>query len=86
MNLTCDPSRALLIDDKKSNLDAWAGRGGIGYLYTTDSTFRRDVAGGIDHLVGSQSSMGALAVQRAAEACRTRASAERKADADTDRS
>jgi hypothetical protein len=52
MNLTCGPSRALLIDNKKSNLDAWAGRGGVGYLYTTDSTFRQDVAGGIDNLIG----------------------------------
>jgi phosphoglycolate phosphatase-like HAD superfamily hydrolase len=52
MNLDCDPSHALLIDNKKANLDAWARHGGIGYLYTTDSTFRRDVAGGIDHLVG----------------------------------
>jgi hypothetical protein len=52
MNFDCDPSRALLIDDKKSNLDAWAGRGGSGYLYTTDSKFRRDVAGGIDGLIG----------------------------------
>jgi FMN phosphatase YigB (HAD superfamily) len=51
MNLCCDPSRALLIDDKQSNLDGWARRGGVGYLYTTDSTFRQDVAGGIDDLV-----------------------------------
>jgi hypothetical protein len=52
MNVDCDPSRALLIDNKRSNLDAWAGRGGIGYLYTTDSAFREDVAAGIDHLPG----------------------------------
>jgi hypothetical protein len=52
MNLECDPSHALLIDDKRSNLDAWSRRGGIGYLYTTDSTFRRDVASGIDRLIG----------------------------------
>ena len=52
MKFDGDPSHALLIDNKKSNLDAWAGRGGIGYLYTTDSTFRQDVAGGIDHLIG----------------------------------
>lgn len=51
MNFTGGPSRALLIDNKQSNLDAWAGRGGIGYLYTTDAAFRRDVAGGIDCLV-----------------------------------
>jgi FMN phosphatase YigB (HAD superfamily) len=52
MNFGSDPSHALLIDNKKSNLDAWAGRGGLGYLYTTDSTFRTDVARGIDHLIG----------------------------------
>jgi FMN phosphatase YigB (HAD superfamily) len=52
MNFAPDPSRALLIDDKQANLDAWAGRGGIGYLYRSDSTFRRDVAGGIDQLSG----------------------------------
>jgi hypothetical protein len=52
MNLGCDPSQALLIDNKQSNLDAWARHGGIGYLYTTDSAFRQDVAGGIDDLIG----------------------------------
>ena len=51
MNCGCDPSQALLIDNKESNLDAWAERGGIGYLYTTDSAFRRDVAGGMDGLI-----------------------------------
>jgi phosphoglycolate phosphatase-like HAD superfamily hydrolase len=50
MNLGCDPSRALLIDNRQSNLDAWAGHRGLGYLYTTDAAFRRDVAGGIDGL------------------------------------
>jgi hypothetical protein len=52
MHLDCDPSRALLIDNKRFNLDAWAGHGGVGYLYTTDSRFRQDVAGGIDRLIG----------------------------------
>jgi len=51
MNSRCDPSRALLIDNKRSNLEAWAGRGGIGYLYKTDSGFRQDIAGGIDDLI-----------------------------------
>jgi hypothetical protein len=49
--VACPNARALLIDDKRSNLDAWAQRGGSGYLYTTDSAFRRDVAAGIDALV-----------------------------------
>jgi len=47
----CQPSEALLIDNKQSNLDAWAERGGIGYLYTTDSAFKQDVAHGIDGLI-----------------------------------
>ena len=51
MKLDCDPSHALLIDDKEANLDAWTRHGGIGYLYTTDSRFRQDVAGGIDALI-----------------------------------
>lgn len=51
MPIACTNEQALLIDDKQSNLDAWAGRGGIGYLYTTDAAFRRDVAGGIDGLI-----------------------------------
>jgi phosphoglycolate phosphatase-like HAD superfamily hydrolase len=50
MDLGCDPSQALLIDNRKSNLDAWARQRGIGYLYTTDAAFRQDVAGGIDGL------------------------------------
>ena len=52
MNLGCVPSRALLIDNKRANLDAWANHGGIGYLFATDSKFRTDVAGGIDDLIG----------------------------------
>lgn len=51
MNFAGDPTRALLIDNKQANLDAWARHGGTGYLYTTDSAFRQDVAGGIDGLV-----------------------------------
>jgi len=50
MSWGSDPSRALLIDNKRSNLDAWVDRGGAVYLYTTDDAFRRDVAGGIDGL------------------------------------
>jgi beta-phosphoglucomutase-like phosphatase (HAD superfamily) len=51
MNLECDPSQALLIDNKQANLDAWAKHRGVGYLYTTDRALRQDVAGGIDGLV-----------------------------------
>ena len=52
MKLGCAPSRALLIDNKQANLDAWERHGGIGYLFRTDSTFQQDVARGIDNLVG----------------------------------
>src|SRR5262245_36176582 len=58
MRLGCDPDRALLIDNKKTNLDAWARLGGIGYLYTTDSAFRTDVAGGIDNLISVKPNSG----------------------------
>jgi hypothetical protein len=51
MNSGQEPSGALLIDNKQANLDTWAELGGIGYLYTTDSDFERDVSGGIDDLV-----------------------------------
>jgi len=51
MPIACPNARALLIDDKPSNIDAWVRRGGIGYRYTTDSAFRQDIADGIDGLV-----------------------------------
>jgi hypothetical protein len=53
LELDCQPSEALLIDNKQSNLDSWAARGGIGYLYTSDRAFERDVADGIDRLIRS---------------------------------
>lgn len=51
MRVGCGNEHALLIDNKESNLDSWVKRGGIGYLYTTDGAFQRDVGGGIDGLV-----------------------------------
>jgi hypothetical protein len=51
MRAPCRNEQALLIDNKGSNLEAWAKRGGGGYLYTTDRAFERDVASGIDSLV-----------------------------------
>ena len=50
MPITCANDQALLVDNKQANLDAWAARGGIGYLYSTDSAFEQDVAGGIENL------------------------------------
>jgi hypothetical protein len=51
IRISCPNARALLIDNKASNIDAWADRGGIGYRYTSDAAFRRDVANGIDGLL-----------------------------------
>ena len=53
MPIASPNERALLIDNKQSNIDAWARRGGVGYHYTTDAAFRRDVANGVDGLVRS---------------------------------
>ena len=50
MNIGCVPSQALLIDNKSENLESWAVHGGIGYQFTTDDTFKTDVAEGIDGL------------------------------------
>jgi hypothetical protein len=51
ISIPCPNARALLIDNRRANIDAWVRRGGSGYLYTTDSAFRQDVAAGIDALV-----------------------------------
>ena len=53
MPIDCTNDRALLIDNKQANIDAWVRRGGIGYWFTADDAFRRDVAGGIDGLIRS---------------------------------
>ena len=50
LGIGCAASSALLIDNKRANIDAWAARGGSGYVYTTDAAFQRDVAPGIDGL------------------------------------
>ena len=47
---SCANEHALLIDNKQSNLNAWAARGGPGYLYTTDEAFERDAVSGVDGL------------------------------------
>lgn len=51
MGVECSNDRALLIDNKLSNIEAWTSLGGIGYVYTTDAVFKRDVAGGLDSLL-----------------------------------
>ncbi len=51
MSLDCAPAEALLIDNKRANVQAWEARGGVGYVYTTDADFERDAAGGVDGLI-----------------------------------
>jgi hypothetical protein len=51
MPISCSADEALLIDNKQTNLDAWAAHGGLGYRYLSDRLFMRDVAEGIDGLV-----------------------------------
>lgn len=55
MGVECTNDQVLLIDNKQSNLDAWSARGGVGYLYTSDTAFQRDVANGIDGLISKRS-------------------------------
>ena len=50
MNLAHENQLSLLIDNKQSNLDAWSDHGGIGYHYTTDEAFKKDLTFGIDSL------------------------------------
>lgn len=51
LGLSCENGEALLIDNKRSNIDDWISVGGAGYRFIDDDTFARDVAGGIDSLV-----------------------------------
>ncbi len=50
MNLCCQNSEAILIDNKRSNIEDWIAVGGAGYLYTDDATFARDVSAGVEAL------------------------------------
>ncbi len=50
LGLSCQNGEALLIDNKRSDIDGWVSMGGAGYRYIDDDTFARDVAGGIDDL------------------------------------
>ncbi len=50
LGLSCSNRQALLIDNKRSNIEAWTRREGAGYVYTTDEQFGRDIAKGIDSL------------------------------------
>ena len=50
MKLQCANSEALLIDNKRENVKRWQEAGGVGYVYTDDESFARDVSDGIDSL------------------------------------
>lgn len=50
MGVDCSPEQALLLDNKRENIEAWSGRGGATYLYTTDDQFARDLDRGVDSL------------------------------------
>jgi hypothetical protein len=44
----CDNNAAMLIDNKRSNIDNWVSVGGAGYHHRGDESFARDAAQGID--------------------------------------
>ena len=50
MGLSCANGEAILIDNKRTNVDRWAKIGGVGYVYSGDDSFANDVADGIDAL------------------------------------
>jgi hypothetical protein len=47
------PREALLIDNRQDHLDAWAARGGQGYLFRGEQTFRRDLRGELRELAAA---------------------------------
>lgn len=48
MGLDCDNDAALLIDNKRINIDDWLGVGGAGYHHVGDEVFARDLATGLE--------------------------------------
>jgi len=50
LGISCGNEQALLIDNRRDNIDAWRSVGGTGYLYTTDSQFLADIHSGIGEL------------------------------------
>lgn len=53
IGVACEPSEALLIDNKQRCIDEWTALGGVGYLHRGDEAFARDVASGIDGLISA---------------------------------
>jgi len=53
LGVHCDNSAALLVDNKRSNVDDWIGVGGSGYHYNNDSAFTADLAKGIEAMAES---------------------------------
>ena len=52
IGLSCTNGEAMLIDNKRANIDRWVAIGGLGYVYSDDAAFILDVANGIDSLAG----------------------------------
>ncbi|MCZ6616502.1 MAG: hypothetical protein O7E57_00100 [Gammaproteobacteria bacterium] len=52
MGLSCTNEEAILIDNKRANIDRWVAIGGSGYCYSDDESFARHAASGIDALAG----------------------------------
>jgi len=52
LGLDIDNKSALLIDNKRSNIDAWISVGGSGYHYAGDEAFAVDVGRGVDAMAG----------------------------------
>lgn len=50
LGIECGNQAALLIDNKRSNIDDWIGVGGAGYHHVGDERFAMDVSSGIDAL------------------------------------
>ena len=50
MGLGCEFDEAVLIDNKKSNIDDWVGVGGSGYHFLGDEKFEADLKNGLDSL------------------------------------
>jgi hypothetical protein len=48
MGIDCHNNAALLIDNKRSNIDDWLTLGGAGYHHVGDDAFARDVARGLE--------------------------------------
>lgn len=51
LGIDCAPHQAVLIDNRRDCLAAWAARGGACHLFTSDEAFRRATAHGVGGLL-----------------------------------